>query len=165
MGSGKWDTGTYTTAKLHRSATHMADFHYSEVIAPQTQEIHTNLDPTRIRNKPFKALESRDSAEHPESNAVMVCFDVTGSNYNNAIEAQKKLPNLMNLLVKYLPDPQVAIAANDDYNYVGRKCLQISDYESDNRVLRTQFLREWRFKSSLAHQDWDRWPSGDGIGL
>lgn len=58
---------------LIRSSTGVSDFHYSEVVAKQT---NVALDPTRIRNKPFGALESRDSAEHPNSNAVFVCGSV-----------------------------------------------------------------------------------------
>ena len=96
--------------------------------------MHDNLDPLRINKKPFGKLESRDSAEHPESNPVLVCFDVTGSNKARAVDAQKKLPNLMDLLNKYLTDPQVAVAANDDYKVEGRNAIQISDFESDNRV-------------------------------
>lgn len=116
-----------------RASTGVKDFAYTEEAA-KTQKIHPNLDPLRINRKPAGILESRDSAEHPDSNAVMVCFDVTGSNYSNAVLAQKKLPNLMALLAKYLPDPQVAVAANDDYKFVGRNCIQISDYESDIRI-------------------------------
>lgn len=48
--------------------------------------------------------------------------------------AQKRLPNLMELLNKYLDDPQVAVAANDDYNSVALDAVQISDFESDIRV-------------------------------
>jgi hypothetical protein len=40
----------------------------------------------------------------------------------------------MELLNKYLTDPQVAVAANDDFKVVGNDSVQISDFESDNRV-------------------------------
>ncbi len=65
---------------------------------------------------------------------MLVCFDVTGSNRARAVDAQQKLPNLMELLNKYLTDPQVAVAANDDYKVEGRNAIQISDFESDIRV-------------------------------
>lgn len=96
--------------------------------------MHDNLNPARINSKPFGKLESRDSTEHPQSNPVLISFDVTGSNYTRAVVAQQKLPALMDLLQKYLTDPQVAVAANDDFNSVGRSSVQISDFESDNRV-------------------------------
>lgn len=133
MGSGRFDHDTYLRDTTTRASAGKPDFEYNHHATADTP-VHPNLDPARIRNKPFAKLESRDSAEHPNSNAVFVCFDVTGSNYERAVEAQKKLPNLMGLLTRYLPDPQVLIAANDDFHYVGKKSVQISDFESDNRV-------------------------------
>jgi hypothetical protein len=123
------------------------DFHYSKTAS----KTHSNLDPKRISAKPFAKLESRDSEEHPQSNPVLVCFDVTGSNYTRAVDAQKRLPNLMELLGRYLPDPQVAVAANDDYNSVGDQCLQISDFESDNRV--DEHIRSIRLTSEGGAND------------
>jgi len=130
VGGGSWDSSRYVSDSHTRKSTGKADFAYSATAS----EVHKNLDPKRIAKKPFEKLESRDSEEHPESNAVFVSFDVTGSNFQRAVDAQKKLPNLMELLRKYLTDPQVAIAANDDVNFVGENAIQISDFESDNRV-------------------------------
>jgi len=130
MGSGRWDDSTYTSATRSRRSSGISDFHYSDT----AKVVHPNLDPKRIKDKPFKKLESRDSKEHPESNAVFVSFDVTGSNLQRAVDAQKKLPNLMNMLAQYLTDPQVLFAANDDYTVEPKKCVQISDFESDNRI-------------------------------
>jgi hypothetical protein len=130
MGSGAWDTGAYHTSTSTRKATGVADFAYTKTAT----KAHSNLDPLRINSKPFGKLESRDSDDHPLSNPVLVCFDVTGSNRDRAVDAQKRLPNLMELLNKYLTDPQVAVAANDDYDYAGLNSIQISDFESDNRV-------------------------------
>jgi hypothetical protein len=133
MGGGSWDHSTYTSSRASRASKGVSDFHYSDT-ATQNTPVHPNLDPQRIKGKPFEKLESRDSKEHPESNAVFVSFDVTGSNYTRAVEAQKRLPNLMNLLRTYLTDPQVLIAANDDIEVEDRRSIQISDYESDNRI-------------------------------
>jgi hypothetical protein len=133
MGSGRWDTDAYTSATSTRRATGVADFAYSKT-AEVIQEVHETLRPERINNKIMHILESRDSVDHPESLAVLVTFDVTGSNYARAVEAQKRLPALMDLLNKYVTDPQVAIAANDDFEVVGKNCIQISEFESDNRV-------------------------------
>jgi hypothetical protein len=130
MGGGSWNTGRYTSAKTTRINSGIDDFAYSKTATTT----HTNLDPARIAAKPFTKLESRDSDEHPESNPVLVCFDVTGSNRDRAVVAQKRLPNLMDLLNKYLTDPQVAVAANDDFKVEGVAAVQISDFESDNRV-------------------------------
>ena len=130
MGGGSWDTGAYTSAKTTRAATGVADFAYTATAS----SVHANLDPKRINAKPFGKLEARDSDDHPNSHPVLVAFDVTGSNYERAVDAQKRLPNLMELLNKYVDDPQVAVAANDDYKVVGINSVQISDFESDNRV-------------------------------
>jgi len=130
MGGGSWDTGAYNSSKSTRAATGVPDFAYTK----HATKAHSNLDPLRIKDKPFGKLESRDSDEHPQSNPVLVCFDVTGSNYQNAVVAQQRLPNLMDLLNKYLTDPQVAVAANDDFTVSPHATIQISDFESDNRV-------------------------------
>lgn len=130
MGGGRWDDSTYHSAASTRAASKIDDFAYSKTATTT----HTNLDPKRINDKPFGKLESRDSEDHPNSNPVLVCFDVTGSNVRRARDAQKRLPNLMTMLQKYLDDPQVAVAANDDYKVEGINAFQISDFESDNRV-------------------------------
>lgn len=129
MGGGSWDSSTYHSTKATRAATGVKDFAYSSTAT----KVHANLDPKRINGKPFGKLESRDSADHPLSNAVFVSFDVTGSNIRRAEDAQKVLPKLMALLGNYLTDPQIAFAANDDFGYVDEP-VQISDFESDIRI-------------------------------
>jgi hypothetical protein len=140
MGGGSYKEEVYEQAKTTRSLTGQGDFAYSDS-KPNT--IHPDLDPIRINKKAFGKLESRDSVEHPESVPVVVCFDVTGSNVGNARVAQKKLNQLMNGLKKAIPDPQVAIWANDDWfgsnlkpeaTQQLRGALQVSEFESDNRV-------------------------------
>jgi hypothetical protein len=130
MGGGTWDSATYSSTKTTRAATGVPDFAYTATAT----KAHSNLDPMRINSKPFAKLESRDSDEHPQSNPVLICLDVTGSNDHNARIAQDKLPNLMELLGKYLTDPQVAVAANDDFNVSPHAAVQISDFESDIRI-------------------------------
>lgn len=130
MGGGAWDSNAYHSSTASRAATGTPAFSYTK----SATSVHANLNPARINSKPFGKLESRDSTEHPNSNPVLVCFDVTGSNSARAVDFQKRLPNLMDLLNKYLADPQVAVAANDDYKVEGVNSVQISDFESDNRV-------------------------------
>jgi hypothetical protein len=130
MGSGHYSDNDYHSRKSQRVAQGVDDFQYSKT----NTTIHPNLDPKRIKGKPFHKLESRDNPDHPNSNAVVVTFDVTGSNIENARIVQSKLPTLMGLLGKYLPDPQVCIAANDDILAVGQNSVQISEFESDIRI-------------------------------
>lgn len=131
MGSGTWDKATYHSTKSTRAASGVDDFAYTK----HASSAHPNLDPKRINKKPFGKLESRDNPEHPESVAVLVNFDVTGSNRDRAVDAQLALPKLMDMLHETLPDAQVAFAANDDYKAVGTNgAVQISDFESDIRI-------------------------------
>lgn len=111
----------------------MKDFAYSEQAA-LTKQVNQMLDPKRINKKPAMILESCDSAEHPESLPVIITFDVTGSNYQNAVIAQQLLPDLMDRLCKDITNPQIAVWANDDYETSGEACIQVSDFESDNRI-------------------------------
>jgi len=130
MGGGTWDKTSYHSSKSTRAARGIDDFAYSSAAS----KVHPNLDPKRINTKPFEKLESRDSKEHPKSNAVLVSFDVTGSNIDRAREAQKVLDRLMDMLGESLSDVQVAFAANDDYNVQRENSVQISDFESDIRI-------------------------------
>ncbi len=132
MGAGSWDTSRYHSAASSRKASGVDDFAYDKTAT----EIHETLKPKRINDKPFGKLESRDNADHPESNAIIFAMDVTGSNKSNAALAQKALPALMTLLVDkdYIPDPQIAVWANDDFYVEPDRCVQASDFESDNRI-------------------------------
>ena len=130
MGSGRYDDDTYHRAAETRRSTGRRDFEYTETATT----VHPDLNPHRINGKPFGKLESRDSDEHPNSTAVFLSIDVTGSNKTRAIEVQKRLPTLMRLVTRHLPDPQIAVAGNDDCYVVGDKSIQISDFESDNRI-------------------------------
>lgn len=134
MGGGSYSGDTYKKASVTRSSTGKRDFEYQETAS----KVHPELDPLRINNKPFGKLESRDSEEHPNSIGIVVCFDVTGSNRDRAVVAQKKLTKLMDGLAKVIPDSQIAIWANDDVTCSRPTQMgavtQLSDFESDNRV-------------------------------
>jgi hypothetical protein len=130
MGGGSFDKSAYYSSASTRKAAGVDDFDYSK----KSHVVHDSLKPKRIKDKVFSVLESRDNAEHPESTAIIVCFDVTGSNVTRAAEAQKTLPGLMTLLEKYISDPQIAVAANDDYFVEPDRCFQMSEFESDNRI-------------------------------
>jgi hypothetical protein len=133
MGSGRYDDTVYKSSKRVRAAMGIDDFDYSAKASSSTP-VHPSLDPRRINTKPLHKLESRDSAEHPNSNAVFVSFDVTGSNIDRAREAQIKMSELFDMLTRYLSDPQLLFAANDDYKVQGRRSIQIGEFESDNRA-------------------------------
>jgi hypothetical protein len=133
MGGGTWNNVTYSGNIATRRLTGTKDFAYHEE-AIRTKKIHESLDPRRINKKVAGILESRDSPDHPNSLPIIFTFDVTGSNYRNAVVAQEKLPELMGGLTSITPDPHVAIWSNDDVNSVGRNAIQVSEFEADIRI-------------------------------
>lgn len=130
MGNGTWSTESYANASVARAVSKTPDFAYSQ----SAKSVHLLLQASRIKDKPFGVLESRDSVEHPNSTAIILNFDVTGSNRSRAQIAQKKLPDLMDAITKVLPDPQISVAANDDVFVSYANAFQISEFESDNRI-------------------------------
>jgi hypothetical protein len=75
--------------------------------------------------------ESRDSDAHPSSVAIGVMFDVTGSMGAIPEQLQRKLPQLMGLLLRkgYVDDPQILFGAVGDV-FADRVPLQIGQFES-----------------------------------
>jgi hypothetical protein len=126
MGSGRWSTNVYDAAEEFRAATGGSAFAYSDAGA---SEVHELLNPYRA------SRESRDSAEHPESLAIAVLFDVTGSMLEVPRVLQTKLPQLLGLLLRcgYVPHPQILFGAIGDAT-CDRAPLQIGQFESDNRM-------------------------------
>lgn len=133
MGGGKWDDDLYNTATTARRAAGVDDFDYSRRV--QTGEaaakVHPDLDPTKIS---AIGRESRDSMEHPDSVAMAVMFDVTGSMAKTPQEMQGQLPGLMDAVIAKanLRDIQICYGAvgdwtSDDFPF------QIGQFESDNR--------------------------------
>ncbi|MDP4509578.1 hypothetical protein [Nonomuraea turcica] len=126
MGSGIWSADVYTSAARYRAACGRSAFAYSDEGAMTT---HPDLDPYGVTR------ESRDSAEHPDSLAVAVLFDVTGSMGRVPRILQSKLPDLLGLLrrKRYATDPQIMFGAIGDAT-CDRAPLQIGQFESDNRM-------------------------------
>jgi hypothetical protein len=127
MGSGAWSTNVYDAAASYRAATGASAFAYSDGGATST---HDDLDPFGVTVR-----ESRDSDEHPESLALAVLFDVTGSMGHVPRTLQAKLPGLLGLLMRkgYVEHPQILFGAVGDAT-CDRAPLQIGQFESDNRM-------------------------------
>ncbi|MFI6183909.1 hypothetical protein ACIA8R_50830 [Nonomuraea sp. NPDC051191] len=126
MGSGIWSTNVYDSAARYRAATGSSAFAYSDGGARQ---VHPDLDPFGVTR------ESRDSAEHPDSLAIAVLFDVTGSMRAVPRGLQTRLPDLLGLLLRkgYATDPQIMFGAIGDAT-CDRAPLQVGQFESDNRM-------------------------------
>jgi len=133
MGSGRWSTDVYDEHNHYKAAAGKSIFDYSDVMhksGRSTWHVHKSLDP-----KGCKVRESRDNDEHPESTAIAVMFDVTGSMGSIPVTLQKKLPELLGLLLRkgYVTDPQILFGAIGDAT-CDRVPLQVGQFESDNRM-------------------------------
>ncbi|WP_433894083.1 hypothetical protein [Streptomyces sp. CA-111067] len=134
MGSGSWSTNVYDAAARYRAASGDGAFAYSDRVtasAPRhTWQAHPSLDPHGLTVR-----ESRDSAEHPNSLAISVLFDVTGSMGGVPRALQTKLPDLFGLLLRkgYTEDPQIMFGGVGDAT-CDRVPLQLGQFESDNRM-------------------------------
>lgn len=143
MGGGTWDTGLYRAAATTRAKLGVDDFAYSKATHAKPTSawaVDPALDPKLIKG----VRESRDSDEHPDSVAIAVTFDVTGSMGRIPAGLQKKLSFLMEFVIGRggVAHPQILMAAVGDAT-CDRVPFQIGQFESDNRLdeqLRLIFL-------------------------
>jgi hypothetical protein len=120
MGYSNWSNQAYSRLsgqRKNRSRDQIFD----------KNQIDDAMDPDGI-----DVRESRDSDAHPESNAIIVGFDVTGS--MGAIPeqfAKEKLGGLMRMLVDedYIEHPQVLFAGIGDA-YTDQAPFQVGQFES-----------------------------------
>jgi hypothetical protein len=124
MGSGNWVQDAFkTTSRARASAPPTATFRA------------TATAPTMAANK-IVVRESRDSVDHPNSNPIMVFFDVTGSMGEIPhYFAHTALGALMEELLAKLPvtDPQLCVGAIGDY-HCDKSPFQVGQFESDNTI-------------------------------
>lgn len=124
MGGSNWSDDAYAHVAAPRAAMPVDAVRRTVF---RSTHIDDALNPHGV-----KVRESRDSANHPESNAIMVLFDVTGSMGGiPALFAQKKLGGLMKVLTSkgVIPHPQVLFGAIGD-SYSDQAPFQIGQFES-----------------------------------
>jgi hypothetical protein len=129
MGGTYWSDDHYRDRESYRRAAGKDPFEYDALNATRPvseQRVHDKMDPYRVTVR-----ESRDSDAHPDSRAVAVMFDVTGSMGRVPRILQKNLCQLMGLLVRknYLADPQIMIGGIGDAT-CDRAPLQVGQFES-----------------------------------
>lgn len=129
MGGTNWSDDFYKARAADREDKGVSAFAYSDSLKSRSQsewKANDKLSPAGLRIR-----ESRDSKAHPTSKAVAVFFDVTGSMGGIPVVLQKKLPALMNMLIKkeFLEHPAILCGAVGDA--VSDKVpLQVGQFES-----------------------------------
>ncbi len=131
MGGGRWDSHEWAST---RSA-------YSYAAKPTVDHIYTSralddaLNPAKIALR-----ESRDSDANPNSTALIVALDVTGS-MDRVLDvmARDSLGTLVGQIYERLPitDPHIMVMGIGDFEY-DRAPLQVTQFEAQNAPLVTQ---------------------------
>jgi hypothetical protein len=128
MGTTRWSDEHYRDRATLRARTGKDAFEHDHAIrmGAAKRGVHQRMNPHGV-----KVRESRDSASHPESHAVAVLFDVTGSMQDVPRILQANLPKLMGLLIRkgYLDHPQILIGAIGDAT-CDTAPLQVGQFES-----------------------------------
>jgi hypothetical protein len=128
MGTTRWSDDHYRDRARLRARTGKDAFEHDHAIrvGEAACAVHQKMNPHGVRVR-----ESRDSATHPQSHAVAVFFDVTGSMQGVPRVLQAQLPKLMGLLIRrgYLDHPQILIGAIGDATCDAAP-LQVGQFES-----------------------------------
>ena len=124
MGSGSWtshDWDGYSRSSI--SGKSAAGIYTSRSTANE-------FDPLNVTIR-----ESRDGADHPESNAIIIGLDVTGSMSDILEGVAKKLNVLVTEVLnrKPIPDPQIMFNAIGDA-MCDSSPFQVTQFESDIRI-------------------------------
>lgn len=127
MGSGRWsdsDWASYSTTHV-KSARTVDDIYKSRGLAKE-------LDPSGV-----KIRESCDSEDNPNSNAIIVALDVTGS-MGMVLDtvAREGLSTLATEIYNRKPitDPHIMFMGIGDCHAHDRAPLQITQFEADIRI-------------------------------
>ena len=129
MGGTYWSDDHYRerASFLRRAGKSAFEFHDLNMRLPERdRRVHDKMNPYGVKSR-----ESRDSEAHPDSKAVAVLFDVTGSMGRVPRVLQENLCQLMGLLLRkgYLAHPQILIGGIGDAT-CDRAPLQIGQFES-----------------------------------
>lgn len=129
MGGTYWSDDHYRERSSFLRKAGRSAFEYHDLVAglpEHKRRVHDKMNPSGV-----KCRESRDSDAHPESRAVAVLFDVTGSMGSVPRILQKNLCQLMGLLLRkgYLAHPQILIGGIGDAT-CDRAPLQVGQFES-----------------------------------
>jgi hypothetical protein len=128
MGSG---TYSYSSHVGSRSAKGYEFLSSQEIF--KSRNINSSMNPFGVGIR-----ESRDSANHPNSLAIVLALDVTGSMGSvphYLVKDADGIPKIMNsLITNGIPDPQMLFLGIGDHNYDSSP-LQVGQFESSGELL------------------------------
>lgn len=131
--------GRYSSADRHTRALHSG--YYTKF----AQEIFTSKSINSAMN-PYgvKIRESRDSNEHPNSLAIIIALDVTGSMGSVPHFLVKQgLPDIVDRIIKSgIADPQILFLAIGDHE-CDEAPLQVGQFESSDELLDKWLTDVW----------------------
>lgn len=138
MGGSNYSDAIYSSRIASAAAAGDDVFKHSAAInsGRAARKVHELLDPKRANTVGKVIRESFDSDVHPESVAVAVLFDVTGSMSEvPRLLAEQKLGKLMSTIVKkgILEHPHVLFGAIGDA-YSDEAPLQVGQFEGGNEM-------------------------------
>jgi hypothetical protein len=134
LGGGYYDYSVRVDRDAHRKTTGAPVFAYSVAMDStpvSDRKANRLLDPKRK-----KLYESRDSADHPNSRAILNFLDVTGTMAAVVDDIHEAFPTLQGTVLRrgYLPDAQYSMSAIGDAGMGDTVPVQIGEFESDNRI-------------------------------
>lgn len=127
MGGSSWSDDYYRDREEERKKTGKSAFvhdSYMSSVPVSERKVHEKMDPKGVTR------ESCDSDAHPDSLPVAVMFDHTGSMGAIPMVLQKKLSQLMGLIIRkgYAAHPQVLFGSIGDTCDSGS--IQVGQFES-----------------------------------
>lgn len=124
--------GSYSSTRRYDSGR--TEFFANNSMAENFQEKSMNL---AMNPHGIKLRESRDSDEHPESLAIVLALDVTGSMGSiPQYLVGTGLPHLMDKLIEGgIADPQVLFLGIGDHECGDQAPLQVGQFESSDELL------------------------------
>ena len=127
MGYSTWSDDFYKDREAERAKTGATVFGYHKDVSSGkvAKQVHAKMDPKGITR------ESRDSDDHPDSVAIGVILDETGSMAGTPIIMQKALPELMDKIkAGGIEHPQILFGAVGDESNGEAASIQIGQFES-----------------------------------
>jgi len=128
MGHSNWSNDFYRDQEADRVKSGVDAFAYHATVAAKPiaeQKVHPQMDPKGVMR------ESRDSDAHPESRAIALMLDETGSMRETPIVMREHLPTLMSQIEKKGgKDPQILFGAIGDATNHEKASLQTGQFES-----------------------------------